>query len=401
MKHSIKKIFSNLSALLIFSTLLAFVAFALIMEQTFSFYKVQNLQEQKQIIASLKDLEKKDVDLAIIQFNGKSTQLYHEIDKLQTLFDYDFTADVMFGHKESYLQDLDTLRALTKRFNDIAIDYYTSDDLNASQKFENLKQAFYDINSFIDKLIIQDGTFIQEKSNFLRSIIVAFFVVLLFTTLWYRKRLQAIYADLMHLYSVENNKKDYVIFSEEADAVALRMKRKPTVTDNPAMLDPLTEINNAKGMMASYAEKKGMKDSNFTSVTVVEIDNFSKSNRAYSQEISQAILKKVAFTISLYEQPTDVVARTDYNQFTIILSRASKEQSFKDIDVIRQSISELKFKVPDQGQVQITVSGGFIIKPNNVNLEDAIKQAKEIMYFAQKHGKNKIAQKRDMAEHEL
>jgi diguanylate cyclase (GGDEF)-like protein len=401
MKHSIKKIFGNLSALLIFSTLLGLVAFALIMEQTFSFYKVKNLQEQKQIIASLKDLEKKDVDLAIIQFNGKSTQLYHEIDKLQTFFDYDFTADVMFGHKETYLQELDTLRSLTKRFNDIAIDYYTSDDSNATEKFENLKKAFYDINSYIDMLIIQDGTFIQEKSNFLRTIIIALFVLLLITTLWYRKRLQAIYADLMHLYSVEGNKKDYVIFSEEADAIALRMKRKPTVTDNPAMLDPLTEINNAKGMMASYAEKKGMKDSNFTSVTVVEIDNFSKSNRAYSQEISQAILKKVAFTISLYEQPTDVVARTDYNQFTIILSRASKEQSFKDIDVIRQSISELKFKIPDQGQVQITVTGGFIIKPNNVNLEDAIKQAKEIMYFAQKHGKNKIAQKRDMAEHEL
>ena len=401
MKHSIKKIFGNLSALLIFSTLLGLVAFALIMEQTFSFYKVQNLQEQKQIIASLKDLEKKDVDLAIIQFNGKSTQLYHEIDKLQTLFDYDFTADVMFGHKETYLQELDTLRSLTKRFNDIAIDYYTSDDSNATEKFEDLKKAFYDINSYIDMLIIQDGTFIQEKSNFLRIIIIALFVLLLITTLWYRKRLQAIYADLMHLYSVEGNKKDYVIFSEEADAIALRMKRKPTVTDNPAMLDPLTEINNAKGMMASYAEKKGMKDSNFTSVTVVEIDNFSKSNRAYSQEVSQAILKKVAFTISLYEQPTDVVARTDYNQFTIILSRASKEQSFKDIDVIRQSISELKFKIPDQGQVQITVTGGFIIKPNNVNLEDAIKQAKEIMYFAQKHGKNKIAQKRDMAKHEL
>jgi diguanylate cyclase (GGDEF)-like protein len=401
MKHSIKKIFGNLSALLIFSTLLGLVAFALIMEQTFSFYKVKNLQEQKQIIASLKDLEKKDVDLAIIQFNGKSTQLYHEIDKLQTFFDYDFTADVMFGHKETYLQELDTLRSLTKRFNDIAIDYYTSDDSNATEKFENLKKAFYDINSYIDMLIIQDGTFIQEKSNFLRTIIIALFVLLLITTLWYRKRLQAIYADLMHLYSVEGNKKDYVIFSEEADAIALRMKRKPTVTDNPAMLDPLTEINNAKGMMASYAEKKGMKDSNFTSVTVVEIDNFSKSNRAYSQEVSQAILKKVAFTISLYEQPTDVVARTDYNQFTIILSRASKEQSFKDIDVIRQSISELKFKIPDQGQVQITVTGGFIIKPNNVNLEDAIKQAKEIMYFAQKHGKNKIAQKRDMAEHEL
>lgn len=401
MKHSIKKIFSNLSALLIFSSLLAFLASILIVEQTFSFYKIENLQEQKNIVASLKDLEKKDVDLAVIQFNGKSTQLYHEIDKLQTLFDYDFTADMVFGHGESYLADLEKLRSLTKQFNDVAIEYYTSDDVNGSEKFDALKKAFYGINSFIDTLIIQDGLFNQEKSNLLRSVVVALFVILFFTTLWYRKRLHAIYNDLLHLYSIENNKKDYVIFSEEADAVALRMKRKPTVTDNPAMLDPLTEINNAKGMMASYAEKKGMKDSNFTSVTVVEIDNFSKSNRAYSQEISQAILKKVAFTISLYEQPTDVVARTDYNQFTIILSRASKEQSFKDADVIRQSISELKFKVPDQGQVQITVSGGFIIKPNNVNLEDAIKQAKEIMNFAQKHGKNKIAQKRDMAEHEL
>jgi diguanylate cyclase (GGDEF)-like protein len=154
-------------------------------------------------------------------------------------------------------------------------------------------------------------------------------------------------------------------------------------------------------MLSSYSSKKGMKDSNFTSVTVFEIDNFSKQKRAFSQEFTQAILKKVAFTISLHEQATDVIARTDYNQFTVILSRASKEQSFKDVDIIRQSISEIKFKVPGGDSTTITTSGGFIIKPNNLHLDEAIRKAKEVLIHAKKNGKNTISQIRDLAEHEL
>ncbi len=125
-----------------------------------------------------------------------------------------------------------------------------------------------------------------------------------------------------------------------------------------------------------YSQKKNLKDGNFTSVTVLEIDNFSKANRQYPQELTQAILKKVAFTLSLFEQATDVVARTDYNQFTLIISRPTKEQCFKELELIRQSISEIKFKLPNGEYVNITVSGGFIIKPTNKMLNDAIKQAK-------------------------
>ena len=88
-------------------------------------------------------------------------------------------------------------------------------------------------------------------------------------------------------------------------------------------------------------------------------------------------MKKIAYTISLYEQPVDVIARTDYNQYTIILSRPSKEQCFKDADLIRESIADLKFNVPNVGTERITVTGGHIIKPNNTALDEAIKQAKD------------------------
>jgi diguanylate cyclase (GGDEF)-like protein len=179
------------------------------------------------------------------------------------------------------------------------------------------------------------------------------------------------------------------------------MNRKTVNTDNPSMLDPVTGINNHKGMINAYSQKKGLKDSNFTSVTILEIDNFSKSKRAYPQELTQAILKKVAYTISLHEQPVDVIARTDYNQFTLILSRTSKEQSFKDVELIRQSISELRFNVPDKGSSSVTVSGGFIVKPNHTNLDEALKQAKEILIYAKNTGTNRILQTRDMAEKEM
>ncbi|MEA2091760.1 MAG: diguanylate cyclase, partial [Campylobacterota bacterium] len=263
------------------------------------------------------------------------------------------------------------------------------------------KKSFYSINIFLDSMIFKNIAYDEEKFQILEKIAVFSFIITLLTTLWYRRRLNSIYRDILHLYSIDKNKKEYEIFSQEADAIQLRMNRKPVTTDNPAMLDPVTQINNHKGMMSSYSSKKGMKDSNFTSVTIFEIDNFSKQKRAFSQEFTQAILKKVAFTISLHEQATDVIARTDYNQFTIVLSRASKEQSFKDVDIIRQSISEIKFKAPGGSPITITVSGGFIIKPNNQHLEESLRQAKELLLNAKKKGKNSISQIRDLAENEL
>jgi len=77
------------------------------------------------------------------------------------------------------------------------------------------------------------------------------------------------------------------MYSLEADAIYMRMNRKAVVTDNPTMIDPVTGINNHKGMLSSYSNKKNLKDSNFTSVTILEIDNFSKTKRTFSQELTQ------------------------------------------------------------------------------------------------------------------
>lgn len=401
MKHSIKKIFKNLITFLIFSSLLSFLALALVVEQTFSFEKIENLKGQKEILLSLKNLPKKDVDLAIIQFNGKSKQISLEIEKLRKLYEYDFTSNYIFDTDKKYINSLNKMQEHTENFNKSAVAYYKSDVEDEKQTYITLVNNFILIDRFIDSIIMDDIYKNQEKTNFLQMLLLGIFVILTFYTFWYKKRLSIINSDILHIYSVENNKKDYVPYTVEMDAIMLRMKKKPAVTDNPAMVDTLTEINNLKGLLASYTEKKVIKDGSFTAVTILEVDNFSKIKRPFPQDIAQMILKKIAFTITLHEQPTDVIGRTDYNQFTIVMTRSSKEKALKDIELIRQSISELKIKVPNKGAIVITMSGGFIIKPNNISLEESMKQSKELLAYAHSTGESMLAQSKDLAEHDL
>jgi diguanylate cyclase (GGDEF)-like protein len=411
MKSSIKKIFQSLKTYLLFLFLMVSVLGLFVIEQAISFKKVDNLENQKNIVLKLSQLDKNDIELALIQFNGKSTQLHQEIDKLMIYYKYNIIEEYLLDNSAEYRTDINKLSQLTDQFNEDAHIYYedilknkkddlieTQEELDAKETLDNSLGA---VLSHINNMLLKHIKYDENKFSIIQNITIVIFVIVLFFTFWYRSRLTKIYKDVEFLYQVDKDKKGYEIFSIEADAIALRMNRKVITNDNPTMLDKVTGINNYKGMLNSYSHKKGLKDSNFTSVTVLNIDNFSKTHRPYPQDITQSILKKIAYTISLYEQPVDVIARTDYNQYTIILSRPTKEQCFKDVELIRESIADLKFNVPNVGTERITVTGGHVIKPNNTNLEEAIKQAKEILNYAKTTGKNKIFQTRDVAQREM
>ncbi len=403
MKQSIKKIFQNLNTYLLFVLFVAILAMFLVLEHSLSFDKVDNLQNQKKIISTLTKLDKSDLELALIQFNGKSTRLHQEINKLRTLYKYAYIDKYILKNEQEYFADLQKLSELTDTFNKAAKKYYvnTKNIENEKQAKEELDKALSTINKHIDSMLLKSINYNEEKFYFVKNGVIIIFILIFLATIYYRRALNAIYKDIEFLYQADKNKKTYTIYSQEVDAIALRMNRKNVSNNNPDFIDPVTGINNHKGLINQYSAKRHTKESNFTSVTVIEVDTFSKSNRVFPQDVTQAILKKIAYTISLHEQAVDVIARTDFNQFTIVLSRSSKEQSYKDVEIIRQSIAELKFNIPHKGTTQITISGGFVIKPNNTSLEEAMKQAKEILHYAQSTGTNRILQSRDLAQNDM
>jgi len=395
MKISIKNIFKNILIFFILLTSISAVAVLLNYEQNNSFVKVEILNTQKDIIKDLKKIDKNDVELALIQYNGKSTQLQYQINKLHELYKYDITGRYVLNNSKEYQNDLKALLDLIEIFNTKAYSYYKLDDASNNTLIE-FDKAYSNLETKINTMIFQNINYDNQKLQFINKLSIITFLLVMFFSIWYYNRLKKIYADITYLQSPSASKSDHQIHTVEADAILIRMKRKPDSKTNPTNIDPVTKINNNNGLVNEYSQKKNFKESNFTSVCLLEVDNFSKTNRAFNQEFSQAVLKKIAYTISLFEQATDVIARTDYNQFTVVLSRDSKEKAFKDMQTIREAIAELKFATQTKVPVQITVSGGFIIKPNNLTLSNAMIQAKKILSFAQTDQTNRILQQRDM-----
>lgn len=388
--------------MLLLNTFLVIVVAAFILEQNFSYKKIENLDEQRAIIKSLTNIPRDDIELAKIQFNGKSNMLLVKIEQLKQLYKYDFVGKYIIYSEQEYMKDLNELIKITKEFNQAARLYYVKSHKNDKENKKRLQIDFEKINKKLDDLYIKNVRYNKAKSFIIAQLVTVLLVVSLFTTIWYRRRLGMILEDILHLSSIQpSKKKNYQTQTLEADAIQLRMRKKSNDSIDPSLIDPVTDVLNHKGLRAIYAQKKNMKEGNFTSVTVLEIDNFSKANREYPQELTQAILKKVAFTLTLFEQATDVIARTDYNQFTIVIARPTKEQCYKEIEMVRQSISELKFKLPNGEFTNITVSGGFVIKPNNKMLDDAVKEAKRILQVAKERGGNMIAQKSDLTQLEV
>jgi len=400
MKHSIKAIFKNLSTYLFFVFFVAFLALMLTLEQQLSFSKIDILKDEQKIAKELVNSQERDKELLLIQFNAKSTKILQNINKLRTLYKYNIFEQFVIQNSAQYNKELNTLYMRGVQLNNAAQKYYTQKTNKPTHKDAYIA-AFEAFDMQVNQMLLHSLEYNEQKFELIKYAIGVIFLLVLLATFWYRKMLSSIYEDINYLFKVNKSKGDYDIFSMEADAIALRMNRKSQVMDNPHLIDPVTGINNYKGLLHSYSHKKSIKDSNFTAVALLEIDNFSKSKRVFAQEIAQAMLKKVAYTISLHEQPVDVIARTDYNQFTVVLSRPTKEQAFKEIDLMRESIAELKFNIPEHGPTQITISGGFVIKPSNTSIEEALKQAREILEYAKSIGKNKILQVRDLAQKEM
>ncbi len=396
MKISIKGVFKNLSFILVLFVFIVATAVLFTFEQNNSFIKADILNEQKQIIKALKQIDKKDVELALIQYNGKSTELQHQVTKLSDLYEYDLTGKYILNNTDEYNEDIRKLSTFIDTFNSKAYKYYKSTNKDMQKSASEFESTYASLNQHINKMLFRNIEYNKQKLQLSIKLMLGVFIFILVVSILYYVRLKKIYSDISYLQSPAKSKKDYQIKTMEADAINIRMHKKTEVKDNPSNIDPITNINNNKGLASDYGAKKNLKESNFTSVTVLEVDNFSKTNRAFNQEFSQAALKKIAQTLSLFELPTDVIARTDYNQFTVILSRETKEKAFKDMESIREAISELKFVTQTKVPVQITVSGGFFIKPNNLVLNNAIIEAKKILEFAKQDGKNRIFQKRDM-----
>ncbi|PHR55030.1 MAG: hypothetical protein COA44_11800 [Arcobacter sp.] len=397
MRWSIKRIFDNLSKTLLLLSIVLGALSIITFTLNSSVEKTDLLLHQKALISEAYNLGREDIQLSNIQLRGIINNLKFDIVQMREAFAFDILGNYVYGHETQYINDLEQLSIKQLLYLEAADAYYDQSLENLEERLDDYDFAQVEYEAKLFELEERHLIYESQKFQFLQVIIYVAFLISLLATLWFTRRLAFIYKDLKTLYSVDLESKGRMYHTEEAEMITKRMSRKPTATENPAFIDPVTEINNYKGLLHGFANRKGNNGVSL-SVCVFSLDHFKDIEKKYKKDLANQILKKIGFTFSLYEQHTDVLGRIDYDQFVLILNRQTKDAALHDCEQIRKTIEETKFKAPKGEVIRITVSGGFVVKAPNKPLDQTIAHAKEILHAAITQGGNKIAQLRDRAE---
>jgi diguanylate cyclase (GGDEF)-like protein len=394
---SIKGIFAawqNLSLVLLFILILLG---ATTLSENSSHTKSSLLFGQKVLTNEIAALGRDDLELANIQYRGKSTQLIIDYDKLLAADGLDVSG-MFLDYGEEYAADLEALKARISAFNQAAEAWYDAEEKDRrvlKEREERMQSDRYALLSQLDTMLFRNIGYDAQRYDIQKILIYAALLLGLLIFGLFVVRFRTIFRDIHSLYSVETKGDEYKIVTEEIDVISKRMGRKTPASDNPALVDPITEISNYKGLIHAFSNRKS-KDGAPVSICVFDIDGFKELDRQYPKSFTQQVLKKVAFMLSLYEQHTDILARTDYSQFTMVLSRNNVEQALEECERIRKSIEETTFKIPKGNAIKITISGGLTTKNMTASLEETVEAARDILAKAKTIGNNSIKQAKDV-----
>jgi len=391
---SIKKIFFNLKLSLFIMGVGVFLLGLELVNITHYSQRLAALKTQHALINTIITQDFADTQMAAITLNGNLSRLSLEV----KLSDSNTLLDSFIPTTQEQQTLFNALTSSSSAFKDAALFWSEATSNGRKTMYEQMiiKRNAYltDISAMIDYEIEMINTAIELTKN--TVMILTVFGLIIF--LLYTYRLNQIYRDIHKACSVDTDGTKLEVKTQELDFIVKRLARKaPIVNTAQSLLNPQSGLNNEKGMLTLINAKKGTKSSNSTFVALFEIDGHSNLSNALSKDELGAMYKKIGDIITMYEQPLDVIAHLEGNQFAFIMSRNSKDSALSDAEKIVHSVHDSSFNTA-KGAVKITLSGGILLKTPASTVESAIADAKKIAHKAKESGGNRVAQLREKAD---
>lgn len=158
--------------------------------------------------------------------------------------------------------------------------------------------------------------------------------------------------------------------------------------------DSLTHIYNRRKLMEE-AEKellRAQRYSKHTSVLMIDIDYFKRTNDQYGHLAGDEVIVNVVEECKKRIRRTDIIGRYGGEEFMIVLAETNSEQAISVAEDIRQRIASLD--TLSKGElIRVTVSIGIstsVPEDTNIKIEELIDKADKALYSAKNLGRNKI-----------
>jgi diguanylate cyclase (GGDEF)-like protein/PAS domain S-box-containing protein len=184
----------------------------------------------------------------------------------------------------------------------------------------------------------------------------------------------------------------------ERMSLALATLRLREVLRSQSIRDPLTGLFNRRYMEESLerelrrADRKGQP----VGFIMLDIDHFKHFNDTFGHQAGDALLRSLGDLMGERTRGQDVACRYGGEEFSLILSGASKEAARKRAELLRDEVKQLSVAHAGQLLGKVSLSFGVAAYPEDGRTaEILVRAADQALYSAKAAGRDRIALARE------
>ena len=164
-----------------------------------------------------------------------------------------------------------------------------------------------------------------------------------------------------------------------------------TSAQEAATIDRLTGVANRQSLINALfteVERATRYDRPF-SVAFVDIDHFKAINDTYGHAVGDQVLRQVAQTIKANLRQTDTIGRYGGEEFMLLLTETNVEDGSVLTEKLRLLVQGLRFDVPANPDLSVTISIGIAGGAGkDLRFDALVRDADAAMYSAKSLGRN-------------
>jgi diguanylate cyclase (GGDEF)-like protein/PAS domain S-box-containing protein len=160
-----------------------------------------------------------------------------------------------------------------------------------------------------------------------------------------------------------------------------------------AIRDPLTGLFNRRYMEETLPREIDQARRMQTQVGMImfDLDYFKRFNDAYGHPSGDLVLKELGFLLVSRFRLGDIPCRYGGEEFVVILPGTSLKDALERAEEIRQMFGLLVFKVDENTEISVTLSGGVSAYPvHGDNPAAILNRADQALYRAKHNGRNQV-----------
>jgi len=190
------------------------------------------------------------------------------------------------------------------------------------------------------------------------------------------------------------------IFATQA-VTALQSARQYEEIKRLTFIDTLTPAYNHRFFQEALSKEvhRHTRTGHELALAMLDLDNFKKINDTYGHPVGDEILKALVDELMKNARDSDVVARYGGEEFAIILPDTPSGSARDAANRLREIVERRQFRVPQlERALPVTVTIGVAVFPHDgTTATDLIARADMALYWAKKHGKNRVAMAEEVA----